>query len=137
MTTATPDPALPYVLTNPAMGITDAKQVEAHGGTDAANASKTDSATNWLDANSVGTGPYVLKSFSASGRVELTANPSYWGPDKPHFKTVVYSAVDPSTQALDIQRSSDQVALDIPTTQANGMKSQSSLRGAAVQLADL
>ena len=25
MTTATPDPALPYVLTNPAMGITAAK----------------------------------------------------------------------------------------------------------------
>jgi peptide/nickel transport system substrate-binding protein len=131
MTTSTPDPALPYVLTNPAMGITDAKQVEAHGGTDAANASKTDSATSWLDANSVGTGPYVLKSFSASGRVELTANPNYWGPDKPHFQTVVYSAVDPATQALDIQRGSDDVALDIPTTQANGMKSQSSL---AVQL---
>jgi peptide/nickel transport system substrate-binding protein len=131
MTTATPDPALPYVLTNPAMGVTDAKQVEAHGGTDAANASKTDSATSWLDANSVGTGPYVLKSFSASGRVELAANPSYWGPDKPHFQTVVYSAVDPSTQALDIQRGSDQVALDIPTTQANGMKSQADL---AVQL---
>lgn len=131
MTTATPDPALPYVLTNPAMGVTDAKQVEAHGGTDAANASKTDSATSWLDANSVGTGPYVLKSFSASGRVELAANPNYWGPDKPHFRTVVYSAVDPSTQALDIQRGSDQVALDIPTTQANGMKSQADL---AVQL---
>ena len=131
MTTSTPDPALPYVLTNPAMGITDAKQVKAHGGTDAANASKTDSATSWLDANSVGTGPYVLKSFSASGRVELAANPTYWGPDKPHFQTIVYSAVDPSTQALDIQRGSDQVALDIPTTQANGMKSRSDL---AVQL---
>jgi peptide/nickel transport system substrate-binding protein len=131
MTTSTPDPALPYVITNPAMGITDAKQLEAHGGTDAADAAKTDTATAWLDGHSVGTGPYVLKSFSASGEVMLTANPHYWGPDKPHFKTVVYDGVDPSTQALDIQRSSDEIALDIPTTQASGLKSQS---GLAVQL---
>jgi peptide/nickel transport system substrate-binding protein len=131
MTTAAPDPALPYVLTNPAMGITDAKQVEAHGGTDAKDAAKTDSATSWLDSNSAGTGPYVLKSFNASGQVALTANPHYWGPDKPHFKSVVYSAVNPSTQALNIQRGTDEVALDIPTTQASGMKSQS---GLSVQL---
>ena len=63
--------------------------------------------------------------------VVLTANPHYWGPDKPHFKTVVYDAVNPATQALDIQRSSDEIALDIPTTQASGLKSQS---GLAVQL---
>ena len=131
MTTATPDPALPDVTTNPAMGITDAKQLEAHGGTDAADASKTDTATAWLDGHSAGTGPYVLKSFSASGQVVLTANPHYWGPDKPHFKTVVYDAVSPATQALDIQRSSDEIALDIPTTQASGLKGQS---GLAVQL---
>lgn len=129
--TASPDPALPYVLTNPAMGITDAKQVAAHGGTDAKNAYKTDTATSWLDSHSVGTGPYVLKSFSAAAQVVLTANPRYWGPDKPNYKTVVYSAVDPSTQALNIQRGANEVALDIPATQASGMKSQ---HGLSVQL---
>ena len=125
--TASSDPALPYVLTNPAMGITDAKALKAHGGTDAKDAAKTDTATSWLDSNSAGTGPYVLKTFSAAAQVVLTANPTYWGTDKPHFKTVVYAGVDPSTQALDIQRGSSEVALDIPTTQASGMKSQQSL----------
>jgi peptide/nickel transport system substrate-binding protein len=129
--TAAPDPALPYVLTNPAMGITDAKVVKAHGGSDAPDAAKSDSATSFLDTTSVGTGPYVLKTFSASAQVVLTANPHYWGPDKSHFKTVVYAAVDPSTQSLDIQRGTNQVALDIPTTQASGMKSQ---HGLSVQL---
>jgi peptide/nickel transport system substrate-binding protein len=131
ITTATSDPALPYVLTNPAMGVTDAKQIEAHGGTDAKNASTTDTATAFLDAHSEGTGPYVLKSFSASGQVVLTANPSYWGPDKPHFTTVVYDGVNPATQALNIQRGTDEVALDIPTTQAAPMKNQ---HGLSVQL---
>jgi peptide/nickel transport system substrate-binding protein len=129
--TAAPDPALPYVLTNPAMGITDAKAVKAHGGTDAKDAATADTATSWLDSNSAGTGPYVLKSFSAAAQVVMTANPHYWGPDKPHFKTVVYAAVDPSTQALDIQRGTNEVALDIPTTQAAGMKGQ---HGLSVQL---
>ena len=79
MTTATPDPALPYVITNPAMGITDAKQLEAHGGTDAADAAKTDTATAWLDGHSVGTGPYVLKSFSASGAGDAHRQPALLG----------------------------------------------------------
>lgn len=129
--TATPDPALPYILTNPAMAVTDAKQLEAHGGTDAKDAYKTDTATNWLNSHSVGTGPYVLSSFNASAKVVLTANPNYWGPDKPHYKTVVYEAVDPATQALNIQRGSNEIALDIPTTQAAGMKNQ---QGLSVQL---
>jgi peptide/nickel transport system substrate-binding protein len=93
MTTASPDPALPFVLTNPAMAVTNAKQLQAHGGTDAQDGSKTDTATSWLGTASVGTGPYVLKSYSASAQVVLTANPHYWGPNKPHYKAVVYSAV--------------------------------------------
>ncbi|MCW2864463.1 MAG: extracellular solute-binding protein [Actinoallomurus sp.] len=129
--TASPDPALPFVLTNPAMAVTNAKQLQAHGGTDAQDGSKTDSATSWLGTASVGTGPYVLKSYSASAQVVLTANPHYWGPNKPHYKTVVYSAVDPDTQALNIRRGTNAVALDIPTTQASGMKS---LHGLSVQL---
>lgn len=129
--TATSNPALPYILTNPAMAVTDAKQLEAHGGTDAKDAYQTDTATAWLGSHSAGTGPYVLKSFNASAQVVLTANPSYWGPDKPHYKTVVYEAVDPATQALNIQRGSNEIALDIPTTQASGMKSQ---QGLSVQL---
>jgi peptide/nickel transport system substrate-binding protein len=128
MTTASADPSLPYVLTNPAMGITDAKQLRAHGGTDAKNASTADSATTYLDSQSQGTGPYILKSFSASGQVVMTVNPRYWGPDKPHFTTVVYSGVNPATQALNIQRGTNEVALDIPTTQAAPMKSQHGLQ---------
>ncbi|MEN3271007.1 MAG: peptide/nickel transport system substrate-binding protein [Pseudonocardia sp.] len=131
LTTASPDPALPFVLTNPAMAVTDAKQLQAHGGTDSQDASTTDTATGWLGTASVGTGPYVLKSYSASAQVVLTANPHYWGPNKPNYKTVVYSAVDPATQALNIQRGTDEVALDIPTTQASGMTSQ---HGLSVQL---
>lgn len=39
--------------------------------------------------NPIGTGPYVLSSFSAQ-KIVLTANPHYWKPDEPHIKNVVY-----------------------------------------------
>jgi peptide/nickel transport system substrate-binding protein len=39
--------------------------------------------------NPVGTGPYVLSSFSGQ-KIVLTANPHYWQPNEPHIKNVVY-----------------------------------------------
>ncbi len=83
MTSAQPNPGLPYILPNPATGILESKVVEAHGGTDAANASTKDTAENWLDTTSAGSGPYILKSFSTTTQVVLDANPNYWGPLRP------------------------------------------------------
>ena len=37
----------------------------------------------------VGTGPYVLSSFSGQ-KIVLTANPNYWQPNEPHIKNIVY-----------------------------------------------
>src|SRR5262245_19777773 len=42
LTSTTPNTAIPAILTNPALGILDAKKVEAAGGTDAANAATAD-----------------------------------------------------------------------------------------------
>ena len=83
MTSATPNPGLPFILPNPATGVLNMKVVEAHGGTDAANASTKDTAENWLDTTSAGSGPYVLKSFSTTTQVVLDANPNYWAHRRP------------------------------------------------------
>lgn len=39
---------------------------------------KNQDATKWTNPNPVGTGPYLLKSWSTQG-VTLTSNPNYWG----------------------------------------------------------
>ncbi len=54
MTSAQPNPGLPYILPNPATGTLEESVVAAHGGTDAANASTKDTAEDWLNANSAG-----------------------------------------------------------------------------------
>ena len=84
----TPNPAIPVLVANPSLGVVNSKVVMAHGGSDAANADKADKAESYLNTHSAGSGPYVLKSFSTTSQVVLTANPTYWG-TKPEFATVV------------------------------------------------
>src|SRR5215472_17937092 len=75
LTSATPNPAIPFIIPNPALGIVNSKVVKA------------DTAEQFLNSASQGSGPYLLKSFSTTSEVDLTANPNYWGP-KPYYDTV-------------------------------------------------
>ncbi len=84
----TPNPAIPVLVANPALGIVNSKVVKAHGGTDAVGADKKDKAETYLNAHSAGSGPYILKSFSTTSQVMLTRTRTYWGA-KPKFPTVV------------------------------------------------
>ena len=79
LTSATPNTAIPAIVTNPALGIVDAKAVTADGGTDSAKAATADKAEAKLNAVSEGSGPYTLTSFNVTSQVTLTANPDYWG----------------------------------------------------------
>ena len=121
MTSTAPNPGLPYILPNPATGTLEEKVVAAHGGTDATNAATKDTAENWLNANSAGSGPYVLKSFSTTSQVVLGANPNYWG-GKPAYSTVVLrNTATASVEKLDVQRGVNEIALDLDPSQATGM----------------
>lgn len=127
LSSATPNPAIPAIVTTPALGIVDSKAVIAHGGSDAKNASKTDHAGQFLDQTSEGSGPYTLTQYSTTSQITLTANPNYWGP-KPKFKTVVLRNMSAATQYLNVQRGTDQVALDLSPQQAELLKSNSALQ---------
>jgi peptide/nickel transport system substrate-binding protein len=127
LTSATPNPAIPRIVTTPELSILNAKVVQAHGGTDAPDASKADKAQSWLNYHSAGSGPYVLKSAVANTEYTLVANPAYWGP-KPKFGTVVIRDMTAPTQFLNIQRDSDEIAYDISATQASSLESNTRLQ---------
>lgn len=120
MTSAQPNPGLLFILPNPATAVLNEKVVAAHGGTDAANASTKDTAENWLNQHSAGSGPYVLQSFSTTSQVVMTANPKYWGP-KPAYSTVVLRNVQASVQGLDVQRGTNEVAVDLSPNQTKSL----------------
>jgi peptide/nickel transport system substrate-binding protein len=121
---------LPAILANPSTGIVNAKLVKAHGGTSAANATSADKAEQWLNSSAsagAGSGPYVLKSYSTTSSVTLGPNARYWGAKKPKFGTVVVRNMVATTQQINIQRGSHEVAIDLSSDQAQSLKSNKKL----------
>jgi peptide/nickel transport system substrate-binding protein len=108
LTSATPNPALPYILPNPALSVVNKKVVEENGGT----ATDADGAEAYLNGASAGSGPYMLESFDVASQVVFTKNPKYTG-DAPAYDRVVLRNVQGPTQKLNIQAGESQVALDL------------------------
>lgn len=54
--------------------------------------------TKFADDNPVGTGPFLLKSFTPQ-LIDLKKNPTYWQPGKPVISEVRYPAFDSNTSA--------------------------------------
>jgi peptide/nickel transport system substrate-binding protein len=133
LTSKTPNTAIPAIVTNPALGIVDAKVVAADGGDDSAKAATADKAEAKLNAASAGSGPYTLTSFSTTSEVDLTANPKYWGP-KPKYAKIVIRNVTASVQKLDVLRGESQIAVDLSPTQAQGMTGVQIVNGASPNL---
>src|SRR5205814_8904900 len=127
---STPAAQLPAILANPSTGIVNAALVKAHGGTAAANASTADKAEQWLNTAAsagAGSGPYALKSYSTTSQVVLAPNSRYWGPRKPAFGSVVVRNMIATTQLINIQRGVHEVAIDLSSDQAQGLKSNKKL----------
>jgi peptide/nickel transport system substrate-binding protein len=116
LTTEVPTPALPYIIPNPALGILNSEVVIENGGA----TDDTDAAEEWLNANSAGSGPYVLDSLDITSQVVLVANDEYTG-DAPTYTRVVVRNVDGATQSINVQGGDSQVALDLSADQVSDL----------------
>jgi peptide/nickel transport system substrate-binding protein len=131
LTSKDPNPAIPFIIPNPALGIVNSKVVKAHGGTDQPGADKADQAESFLNSQSAGTGPYVLKAFSTTSEVDLEANPNYWGP-KPFYNKVVIRNIQAPAQLVNIQKGKDEIALDLSPDQASTLSGSGSVQVNAI-----
>jgi peptide/nickel transport system substrate-binding protein len=114
--TKDPMPGVPALVTGANFSILNSKVVGEHGGTDAENANKKDSAQSFLDTTSAGSGPYVLDAYDRRARITLKANPDYWG-GTPGFKQIVLKNVPTENQLLEVQKGTAQLAVDLSPTQ--------------------
>ena len=118
------------LIPNSSLGLSEAKIVREHGGTDAADAATKDTATTWLDQHSVGTGPFMIDHWDRGSEMVLKANPYYWGPKT--FDTVVFRFVqDPTTQRDLLLRGDAHLALNLTPDLAADLQK----RGAASKTA--
>jgi peptide/nickel transport system substrate-binding protein len=124
---ATPNPALVRILATAPTSVLNSKVLEAHGGSAAKDASKADKAEAYLQTASAGSGPYVLEQASQNQQYTLKVNPKHWG-DQPGFAKVVVRNMPAPTQLLNVQRGSNEVALDLSAQQAETLKSAANLQ---------
>ncbi|WP_143049825.1 ABC transporter substrate-binding protein [Asanoa ishikariensis] len=94
--------------------VLDKETATANGATDAADAAKTDTATNWLSANSAGSGPYKIESWSAGSRLVMVKNPKAWRPTAFFEKIILQDVPTPDAQLAALKRG------EIDLTQALG-----------------
>ena len=101
------------ILTSPSLNLAQTSIIKAHGGTNAADAATTDTATPWLDQHSAGSGPFVLDSWTRGTKLVLKRNPNYWGPP-PKVDQIIFNFVaDPGTQQDLLLRGDAHVALNL------------------------
>ncbi|MFF7953284.1 ABC transporter substrate-binding protein [Streptomyces griseorubiginosus] len=117
LTSKKANPALPFILPNPALGILNSKTVKANGGA----ATAADKAETYLNAHSAGSGPYTLTSFNTNTQVVLEKNPKYTGSAKATYDKIVIRNVQAPTQKLNVQRGDSQIALDLTGDQVQGL----------------
>lgn len=109
------NPAEPIltILAAPSFSITDSKVVAEKGG-DATPASKDkDKATEWLNQNSAGTGPYKLVQWERGGQIQLVANPTHWRGKPPYQRIVIRHFEDPASQLLSLRRGDIDAAFNL------------------------
>lgn len=118
ITDTNPNPALPFILPNPSLGVLDSKLLAKHGGT----TTKDDAAEQYLNGHSAGSGPYELTSYSATTKVVFGLNPHYVG-SKPAYGRVVLQNVTGPSQKIDVQGNQAQVATGLNAQQVQGIGS--------------
>lgn len=127
VTLSQPDPAFLGKMAYGATAVVDSKTVMAQGGVSGADAKDKDGAQKWLDANSAGTGPFILKSWTKDSEVVLERNPNYWrGPAK--VERVIFKNIPQTAAAkLALEAGDIDIALGLTGDQAKALEGNAKL----------
>lgn len=113
ITLTTADAAFMSKLASPNFGILDSETVKANGGVADETASTADSAQNWLDHQSAGSGPFILEKFVPDAEIILIRNENYWKGAAPIQRIHFQNIKDPNTQLLMLQKGDIDIAMGL------------------------
>ncbi len=119
---AEPLPALLPILTYPALSPLDSKVMAARGGDAGPTAREKDTAEAYLNANSVGTGAYVLISYTPKQEVVLVKNPAYWRGTPKFDRIVIRNILEASDRALMVERGDLHISVNLGRTEVDRLK---------------
>lgn len=115
------------ILACPSFGILEKKVLEQHGGDASPDAKAKDKATDWLNSNSAGTGPYRLVRWDRGSQITLVANPHYWQGKPPYERVVLRHIPESSVQMLSLQHGDIDAAFNLVPEQVAIIKQSSDL----------
>ncbi|MFW5943603.1 MAG: ABC transporter substrate-binding protein, partial [Chloroflexota bacterium] len=122
ITLVEPRPSFLVEIINTAFSISNDEEVRDAGGTDADDAAESDGAQEFLDQNSVGTGPYMLESWTPQEETVLVRNPNYWG-EQPYFdRVVIVNLPEAATQKVALESGDIDIATDLTPDQVVEME---------------
>jgi peptide/nickel transport system substrate-binding protein len=94
-------------------GVIDSKLAKEHGASDSPTADKDDKAEEWLNQNSAGGGPFILKGWLRNTGITFERNPNYWGKAPQFAKVEIRDVTSPATQKLQVENGDVDIALNL------------------------
>jgi peptide/nickel transport system substrate-binding protein len=116
------------VLAGPNSGIVDSKLVKEHEGTDAEGADQNDKAEEWMNQNSAGSGPFVLKGWQKNNVISLERNPTYFQGAAKLAKVEIRDVPSPATQKLQVETGDVDVALSLTPDLVDTLKNNPNVK---------
>jgi peptide/nickel transport system substrate-binding protein len=127
ITLSEPRPSFLAELVNTAFSVANDEEVTAAGGTDAEDAAETDTARDFFDQNSAGTGPYVLESWTPQEETVIVRRADYWG-EAPYFdRIIIVNIPEAATQKVALESGDIDLATDLTPDQMPELSSNENL----------
>jgi peptide/nickel transport system substrate-binding protein len=127
ITLAEPDPALLARLIFPAFSIIDSEAAKAQGATDAEDADQTDTAAEFLNQTSLGSGPYMLERWEPTVETIVVRNPEFAGTPATIDRVIYLNMQEASAQKLALEAGDLDIALDVTPDQVPSLKANPDL----------
>lgn len=122
LTLTEPDPSILAKLTGIWFSIIDSTEAQANGATATEDAPESDGAEQWFNANSSGSGPYMLQKWEPKVEAILVRNPNYKGPPAPIERVIYRTIDDAAAQKLALEAGDLDIGLDISADQLPSFK---------------
>ena len=128
VTKTDPDPAFIAKGSFPAFAPLDSKTVQAHGGTSGPDANTTDTAEQWLNQNSAGTGPFIMTKYTQDSEVDVQKFTGYWKGDAAFDRVIYRNIPEAATQKLTLQAGDIDIATEVSPDAVADLQSNSQLK---------
>jgi peptide/nickel transport system substrate-binding protein len=117
-----PNPALLSILSSSSLGAVDSKLVSQKGGDASENAKDRDKAEPFLQAQSAGTGAFVMERYVPDQEIVLVKNPGHWRGAPRVDRIVIRNITEPATQKLQLERGDLDIATGLDQDQMKTLR---------------